>query len=208
MAEPARSGCPINAAVEAFGDSWSLLVLRDVMFGNRRYFRELLAGSEEGIASNILADRLKRLVSAGLLTREDAGPGRRAAYSLTEASIQLVPVFAQLGEWGLHHRPTTKRLRVRAELLAAGGPELWRAFMAELRTIHLGEPAPERDGPSARERLAEAYAAALLRPVARSPGRAAATTRVSSGVRCGRPTSPTSTLAGPAPRPHGSAGRR
>ena len=108
LAEPARSGCPINAAVEAFGDSWSLLVLRDVMFGNRRYFRELLAGSEEGIASNILADRLKRLVGAGLLTREDAGPGRRAAYSLTEASIQLVPVFAQLGDWGLRHRPTTK----------------------------------------------------------------------------------------------------
>ena len=114
-------------------------MLRDVMFGNKRYFRELLAGSEEGIASNILADRLKRLVSAGLLTREDAGPGRRAAYSLTEASIQLVPVFAQLGrEWGLRHRPTTKRLRVRAELLAAGGPELWSEFMAELRTIHLG----------------------------------------------------------------------
>ena len=94
MAEPARSGCPINAAVEAFGDSWSLLVLRDVMFGDKRHFRELLAGSEEGIASNILADRLKRLVNAGLLTREDAGPGRRAAYSLTEASIRLVPVFS------------------------------------------------------------------------------------------------------------------
>jgi Predicted transcriptional regulators len=73
--QEARSGCPINAAVEAFGDSWSLLVLRDVMFGNRRYFRELLAGSEERIASNILADRLKRLVSAGLLTREGCGAG-------------------------------------------------------------------------------------------------------------------------------------
>src|SRR5205814_739524 len=133
MAEPARSGRPINAAVEAFGDSWSLLVLRDVMFGNRRYFRELLAGSEERIASNILADRLKRLVSAGLL-----------------------------GEWGLRHRPTARRLRVRAELLAAGGPELWNEFMAELRTIHLGEPAPQRNGgPSVTERLAEAYAAAL-----------------------------------------------
>jgi hypothetical protein len=73
-----------------------------------------------------------------------------------------VPVFAQLGEWGLRHRPTTKRLRVRAELLFAGGPELWRDFMAELRTIHLGEPAPERNGgPSVAERLAEAYAAAL-----------------------------------------------
>jgi DNA-binding HxlR family transcriptional regulator len=163
VAEPARSGCPVNAAVEAFGDNWSLLVLRDVTFGNRRYFRELLAGSEEGIASNILASRLKRLVSAGLLTREDAGPGRRAAYSLTEASIQLVPVFAQLGDWGLRHRPTTRRLRVRAELLAAGGPELWTEFMAELRAIHLGEPPPERDGPGVMDRLAEAYvqAAAL-----------------------------------------------
>ncbi len=160
MEQEARSGCPINAAVEAFGDSWSLLVLRDVMFGNRRHFRELLAGSEEKIASNILADRLKRLVSAGLLTREDAGPGRRAAYSLTEASIQLVPVFAQLGEWGLRHRQTTTRLRVRAEVLAAGGPPLWAELMTELRAIHLGTPSPERTGPSVIERLAEAYAAA------------------------------------------------
>jgi hypothetical protein len=74
-------------------------------------------------------------------------PGRRAAYSLTEASIPLVPVFAQFGEWRLRHRPAGRRLRVRAELLAAGGPELWKEFMAELRAIHLGEPAPERDGP-------------------------------------------------------------
>jgi DNA-binding HxlR family transcriptional regulator len=160
VAEPARSGCPINAAVEAFGDSWSLLVLRDVMFGGKRHFRELLAGSQEGIASNILADRLKRLVKAGLLTREDAGPGRRAAYSLTEASIQLVPVFAQLGDWGLRHRPTTERLRVRAELLSAGGPQLWERFMAELRATHLGRPAPDGPGPTVRELLAEAYAAA------------------------------------------------
>src|SRR6266496_4064 len=106
VAEPARSGCPINAAVEAFGDSWSLLVLRDVMFGNKRYFRELQAGSEEGIASNILADRLKRLVGLGLLTREDTRAGQRARYSLTEPAIQLVPVFAQLGSGRLRHRPT------------------------------------------------------------------------------------------------------
>ncbi|MFI5563986.1 winged helix-turn-helix transcriptional regulator [Amycolatopsis japonica] len=166
MAEPARSGCPINAAVEAFGDSWSLLVLRDIMFGTRRHFRELLAGSEEGIASNILSDRLKRLVKAGLLTREDAGPGKRAAYSLTEASIQLVPVFAHLGSWGLRHRPTTERLRVRAELLAEGGPELWAEFMAELRVVHLGAPA--KDGPSVLERLAAAYEAALQKPTGHS----------------------------------------
>ena len=67
---------------------------------------------------------------------------------------------AQLGEWGLRHRPTTKRLRVRAEVLAAGGPPLWAELMAELRAIHLGTAAPERTSPSVIERLAEAYAAA------------------------------------------------
>src|SRR6266496_6378706 len=115
-----RSGCPINAAIEVFGDRRSLLVLRDIVFGDRRYIRELQAGSEEGIASNILADRLKRLVHDGLLTRDDARPGQKATYSLTEQAIQLVPIFAQLGAWGRRHRPTTAHLRVRAELLEQG----------------------------------------------------------------------------------------
>jgi hypothetical protein len=81
------------------------------------------------------------------------GPGRRAAYSLTEASIQLVPVFAQLGDWGLRHHPTTKRLRVRTQLIAAGGPTLWVEFMDELRATHLGAPAPKHSGPIVMERL-------------------------------------------------------
>jgi DNA-binding HxlR family transcriptional regulator len=158
MREPARSGCPINMAVEAFGDRWSLLVLRDIMFGNRRRFRELLAGSEEGIASNILAGRLKRLVDAGLLTREDTRPGQRASYSLTEAAIQLVPVLAELGAWGIRHRATTTRLRVRAELLAKGGPKMRAQFMDELREIHLGQPSRRNARPRVTERLASAYA--------------------------------------------------
>ena len=156
-----RSGCPINAAVEVMGDRWSLLVLRDIMFGNRRNFRVLQERSEERIASNILADRLRRLVAAGLLTREDAGRGRRATYSLTEAAIELVPVMAALGEWGLRHRPTTQTLRVRAELLAEGGPGLWEDLMSDLRTEHLGAPPPPGDGPTATERLASAYAEAV-----------------------------------------------
>ena len=151
-----RSGCPINATIEVIGDRWSLLVLRDMMFGNRRHFRELQERSEEGIASNILADRLRRLVAAGLLTREDAGRGRRPTYSLTEAAIELVPVMAELGTWGLRHGPTTPRLRVRAELLADGGPELWADFMDELRVEHLGAPSPPDDRPRAIERLAAA----------------------------------------------------
>ena len=79
MKQP-RSGRPINAAVEALGDHWSLLVLRDVIFGDRPYFRELQAGSIEGIASNILVDRLKKLVSAGILSREDSARGSRVRY--------------------------------------------------------------------------------------------------------------------------------
>jgi DNA-binding HxlR family transcriptional regulator len=154
-----RSECPINAAVEAFGDRWSLIVLRDIVFGDKRYFRELQAGSLEGIASNILADRLKRLVALGLLTREDTRPGQRARYSLTEPAIQLVPVFAQLGSWGLRHRPSDSALRVRSEVLEQGGPELWEEFMDELRRSHLGADIPARS-PTVRERLNAAYLAA------------------------------------------------
>ena len=160
MPDEPRSGCPINAAVEAFGDRWSLLVLRDVMFGNRRHFRVLQSMSEEGIASNILSDRLKKLVEGGLLTRDGAGPGQRATYSLTEQSIQLVPVFAQLGSWGLRHRATTFELRVRAQLLEDGGPDVWVEFMDELRQVHLGVPVPETGREPVGQRLAAAYAAA------------------------------------------------
>jgi len=106
-----------------------------------------------------LADRLKRLVASGLLTREDTRAGQRARYSLTEPAIQLVPVFAQLGSWGLRHRPTSRALRVRAELLEQGGPALWQEFMDELRRSHLGSDSPARS-PSVRERLNEAYLAA------------------------------------------------
>jgi DNA-binding HxlR family transcriptional regulator len=143
-------------AVESLGDRWSLLVLRDIMFGNRRHFRELLAGSEEGIASNILAHRLRHLTDAGLLTRAQAGQGQRASYSLTEPAIQLVPILTELGAWGVRHRPTTPELAVRARLLADGGRPMQERFMDELREVHLGIPAPAWGGPSVGERLAQA----------------------------------------------------
>ena len=155
-----RSGCAINAAVEVLGDPWSMLVLRDVMFGDRRHFRELLHGSEEGIASNILSSRLKRLVASGLLTRESAARGRRAAYSLTEAGIQTLPVMVALGTWGLAHRDGTRELRVRAELLRDGGPDLVERFMDELREAHLGVPLPDPELPRASRQLQAAYDAA------------------------------------------------
>ena len=136
-----RSGCPINLTLETLGDRWSLIVIRDVMFGNRRRFRVLLNESEEGIASNILADRLKRLVEAGLLTRaEDPSHKQKAIYSLTEKAIQLVPLLVQMGAWGRRHLPVTPELSIRAQLLEEGGPALWADFMDELRATHLGPP--------------------------------------------------------------------
>lgn len=152
MRETARSGCPINLSLEVFGDRWSLIVIRDIMFGNHRHFRTLLTRSLEGIASNILADRLKRLVSLGLLTKtDDPSHAQKAIYSLAEPAIQLVPVFAQLGAWGRRHCPAAPELAIRAQLLEEGGPVMWAAFMDELRTIHLGTPRP----PGARSVLAE-----------------------------------------------------
>jgi DNA-binding HxlR family transcriptional regulator len=161
MKRSPRSGCPINAAVEVLGDSWAMLVLRDIMFGDIRYFRELLANSEEGIASNILASRLQHLTAEGLLTREDAQRGKRAKYSLTEAGIQVLPVMVALGNWGLANRDGTQRLRVRAEILRDGGPELVAMMMDELREVHLGIPLPDPDAPRASEHLQRAYDAVM-----------------------------------------------
>lgn len=164
MSDAHRSGCPINLTLEILGDRWSLLVIRDMMFGNRRHFRELLGQSEEGIASNILADRLKRLMAAGMITRaDDPSHKQKAIYSLTEAAIELVPMFAQMGAWGRRHRPVSEELSIRAQLLEEGGPPMWAAFMEELRADHLGAPRPAR---SVRGELQAAYLAVVAKQAA------------------------------------------
>jgi DNA-binding HxlR family transcriptional regulator len=158
-----RSGCPINLSLEVFGDRWSLIVLRDIIFGGRRHFRELLTRSEEGIASNILSDRLRRLMAEGMLTRaDDPSHRQKAIYSLTEKSIALVPILAHLGDWGSRYLDASPALSVRARLLAAGGPPMWARFMAELRAAHLGSPG-DHSGPGVAEELQRAYEAECAR---------------------------------------------
>ena len=159
MDKPIRSGCPINLTLETLGDRWSLIVIRDIMFGNRRHYRDLLNNSVEGIASNILADRLRKLVDAGLLsTSPDPAHKQKTVYSLTEPAIQLVPLLAQMGAWGRRFTPATRELSIRARLLEEGGPAMWEAFMAELRSLHLGAAPPQR---SVIEELTDAYLAAI-----------------------------------------------
>lgn len=160
-----RSGCPINLSLEVFGDRWSLIILRDIIFGARRHFRELLNGSIEGIASNILADRLKRLMELGPLTKaDDPSHKQKAIYSLTEMAITLVPIMAHLGAWGRVWLPVSEELSIRAELLEKGGPPLWDRFMDELRHEHLGAPVKTPPGtPTVRRQLQTAYEAVVAR---------------------------------------------
>jgi DNA-binding HxlR family transcriptional regulator len=160
MSAAHRSGCPINLTLEVLGDKWSLLILRDMMFGNRRHFRELLR-SEEGISTNILADRLKLLLEEGMITKaDDPSHKQKSIYSLTDKAIDLLPVLAMIGDWGTRHLPVSEELSIRAKLLAEGGPAMWRDFMAELREAHLGTAPPagkQRRGPGVRERLQAAF---------------------------------------------------
>jgi DNA-binding HxlR family transcriptional regulator len=154
-----RSGCPISLTLETFGDRWSLIVLRDIMFGRNRTFRALLGGSIEGIASNILSDRLKRLTANGLLSRcGDPNHKQKAIYSLTDKAIELVPLMAVMGSWGLRHTPASRELSIRAQILEDGGPQLRSGFMDELRHLHLGTPRPEI---SVLAQMQSAYEAAL-----------------------------------------------
>ena len=164
MRRDTRSGCPINLSLEIFGDRWTLLVLRDVIFAGARHFREFLGGVER-ISSNILADRLAVLVEHGLLTRTgDPSHKQKVTYSLTEQAIELVPVLAQLSAWGVRHLPVDEDYAARAEVLTTGGPPLWEAFMDELRETHLGPQARRGtapDGPTIAARMEAAYTASV-----------------------------------------------
>ena len=155
-----RSGCPINLTMEVLGDRWSLVIIRDMMFGNRRHFRDLLTHSEERIASNILAARLKRLVLLGLISKQaDPSHSQKAIYSLAEPAIQLVPVLAMIGAWGCRHLPVSEALSIRAQLLEKGGPPMWKDFMDDLRTIHIQDPVGGANGTRTSAVLARLTAA-------------------------------------------------
>src|SRR5215475_6552121 len=104
--KPHRSLCPVNLMVEVVGDKWTLLILRDMIFYGRRHFNELLRLSEEGIASNILRDRLVLLEKEGMVTKAkapDETHKQKLTYSLTEKAIDMLPVLVQAIGWSLKY---------------------------------------------------------------------------------------------------------
>ena len=108
-----RSGCPLNASVEMLGDRWSLLIIRDMMLLGRRTFKEFL-GSYERPASNILADRLRRLEAFGIIHAEpDASDGRKLIYLLTPKGMDLAPVLTEMVLWAGKHEKTENRPLIR-----------------------------------------------------------------------------------------------
>jgi DNA-binding HxlR family transcriptional regulator len=101
-----RSGCPVSISLEMFGDRWSLLIIRDLMVRGYRSFKEFQE-SGEGIATNVLADRLQKLKERGIITAEpEESDGRRVNYRLTEKGIDLAPVLLELLIWGARHEET------------------------------------------------------------------------------------------------------
>jgi DNA-binding HxlR family transcriptional regulator len=132
-----KSLCPINLSLEVFGDKWSLLIIRDLMFMGKRHFRELLQ-SEERIASNILTDRLLMLEREGIVTKAgDPNHKLKYIYSLTKKGIDLVPIMAEIGAWGMKHQPYDKVIHNHAKKIVEGGKKLQTIIKNQLIKTHL-----------------------------------------------------------------------
>lgn len=112
----ARSGCPVSVSLEVLGDRWSLLIVRDLMVRAYRHFKDFQEAGE-GIATNILAGRLRRLEAAGVIsTEKDPADGRMVNYRLTEKGIDLAPVMLELLIWGAQHEETAAPCSVILEM--------------------------------------------------------------------------------------------
>jgi len=130
----------VNLLVEVVGDRWTFLILRDIMFFKRRHFNELLRESAEGIASNILRDRLAMLEREGLLTKGkavDETHKQKLTYSLTQKSIDLLPVLVMAMNWSLKHKQVDREKFKKGIALVESGPKGLAAFSKQLVKEHL-----------------------------------------------------------------------
>jgi DNA-binding HxlR family transcriptional regulator len=133
-----RSECPLNASLEMLGDRWSLLIIRDMMLRGFTSYKEFLK-CYEGIATNILADRLCKLVGNGIITsRPDPSDGRKVIYSLTAKGIDLGPMMTEMVLWAAAHEDTGNPALVRQMKVDK------QKFLAEVRQRLLGDQTPTR----------------------------------------------------------------
>ena len=131
-----RSACAISMALENIGDKWSLLILRDLMFTDKRSYGELQA-SDEKIATNVLAARLLSLEASGLI-RKAADPvnGRRSLYFLTEKGVDLLPVIIELRQWSEKHNDDAAGCAHALKVTDKNRKEVLTAYKKKLKAIH------------------------------------------------------------------------
>ena len=126
-----RSLCPVNYALEEFGDIWSLLIVRDILFFDKKTYGEFLS-SREKIATNILANRLGQLQERGILTKiTDPSDKRRDIYQLTLKGLDLYPVMLQMILWSAKYDPNTPVSKRFAQLMENGDEEIVKAKINE-----------------------------------------------------------------------------
>lgn len=129
-----RSTCPINLALEVFGDPWTLLVMRDCLYLGKRRYGEFLAMGER-IATNILSDRLDRLVRLGVLDRNAEGPTTEGpVYQPTEKGIGLIPVLMEILLWSETHHPNAEGPPGFADAIRADRESLARSIQDRIRS--------------------------------------------------------------------------
>ena len=128
-----RSDCPISFSLDIFGDKWSLLIIRDIMFKGKRNYGEF-SDSEEKIATNILADRLMLLETAGII-KKGKNPGHKAKfiYSLTQKGIDLLPVLIEIIKWGATYDKDTAAPKEFVKRLKTGKEKLIKEISEGLK---------------------------------------------------------------------------
>lgn len=125
-------GCPIRYGLSIFGDRWSLLVIRDLMFKGRRYYGEFLSAGE-GISTNVLADRLQKFETSGVIEKNsDPAHGKKYVYSLTQKGKDLMPVMLAIMDWAEKYDELTEVPRAFAKALRGDRDQLAAQILSEL----------------------------------------------------------------------------
>ncbi len=131
-----KSYCPQNRILEVIGDKWTLLIIRDMMLNNKRYFREFLQ-SEEKIASNILSNRLKMLEQEEIIYKKKSPDHKqKICYSLTQKGIDLFPILMENARWSLKYKTVDEDDAKKAKSILDGGPAKIQSIMDELAISH------------------------------------------------------------------------
>jgi len=132
-----KSDCPQYLALEVIGDKWTLLIIRDMMIGGKRYFGEFLK-SKEKIASNILTNRLQSLEKEGIIYKtKDTEHKQKIIYLLTEKGINLFPILMENARWSLKYKSVNKDDAKMVKSILDGGTEKMKLIMEELKITHL-----------------------------------------------------------------------